>query len=360
MTAQGFDRRTFLQLGAAALVLGGTAAGCGNPTDKRIKFFNWQDYIDPNLLADFEKASGLRVSYSTYASNDELGDRLALAGVPRRGNRPGSSFDLIVPSANLFRRLRDQNRLAPLDSKIVTEALLGGLDAKFRTSDADPGNRFAIPWATGSTGIGYDTRVFPEPPTWDVFLNSAHAGKMTLLDEKREAFAAAQFSLGSNPNSTDAGEIGAAEKRLLEMKANAAFDAETYLAKLTSGASVASQAFSSDVLQAQKTNKNLAFVVPKAGGTRWTDLLCIPSNAANVAGANTFIAFYLDAKVAAQNAVSVKIDTGNAATRPILPAEILNDPVIYPSPEVEARLVFLADLGATEEVYNAAWKRVRG
>ncbi len=361
--AARYSRRDALRFGvagAATLSLGGLASSCSLASDNVVKFYNWQDYVDPALLSDFEALSGLTVSYSTYASNDELGDRLALAGVPRRGNRKATSFDLIVPSDSLFRRLRAQERLQPLDSSIVTEELLANLDEVYRTLEVDPGNRFAIPWATGSTGIGYDTTVFPEPPGWDVFLDSANAGKMTLLDEKREAFAAALYSLGLDPNTVDPADIGAAEAELVAMAANAAFDSAGYLDGLASGTLVAAQAFSSDVLQAQARNPNLAFTIPEAGGTRWIDLLCIPENAPNAEGANRLIAFYLDGKVAAQNAVAVRVDSGNTTAEEFLSDDILADPAIYPPADVAARLQFLVDLGDDEETYNAAWTRVRG
>jgi spermidine/putrescine-binding protein len=362
MSIDQLSRRELMRLGASTVgVLAGARllTACGDPNDGRIKFFNWQDYIDKALLADFEDVSGLVVSYSTYASNDELADRVSLAGVARRGNRKGSGFDLIVPSDSIFRRFRDQDRLQALDSDIVTEALLGNLDPAFRSLAADPGNRFAIPWASGSTGIGYDTTVFPEPPDWSVFADPEYAGRTTLLDERREAFAAAHFLLGTDPNSINAAEIKAAESQLVGIAANAGFDSATYLDRLVDGKLVAVQGFSSDILQGQQRNPNLAFVIPAAGGTRWVDLLCIPENAPNAKGANRFIAFYLEGKVAAQNGVAVQADVGNTAAREFLPADLLDNPVISPTPDVAARLVELRDLGDDETPYTEAWERIR-
>jgi Xaa-Pro aminopeptidase len=148
-----------------------------------LRFANWQDYIDPELLEIYRRTTGRRVSYSTYASNDELADRLALAGVSRRRGRKPEQYDLIVPSDSLFRELLNQDRLAKLDTSIVTTALLGNLDMAVYT---DPKwAAYGIPWATGMTGIGYDSDVFDEPPTWSVFADVAYEGKATLLDEMR-------------------------------------------------------------------------------------------------------------------------------------------------------------------------------
>jgi spermidine/putrescine-binding protein len=359
-------RRSFIRAGTAAgalTVSGGLSAlltACGNPNDGRIKFYNWQDYVDRELLTKFEDESDIVVSYSTYASNDELGDRLALAGVPRRGNRAATSFDLIVPSENLFRRLLDQDRLQEFDQSVVTEALLANLAPEFRALAVDPGNRYGVPWATGSTGIGYDTTVFAEPPSWEVFLDAAQAGKLSLLDEKREAFAAAQFSLGIDPNTTDPAEIDAATERLTEMRDNARFDSETYLDSLIDGSLVAAQAFSSDIVQAQRENPDLAFVIPDAGGSRWIDLLCIPADAPNADGANAFVAFMLDPGNAAQNAGVVGADPGNAPAREQVRADVVSNPAAFPPAEVVDRLVFLEDLGDDEELLNTAWDQVRG
>ncbi len=338
------QRRTFLQ-GAAAVGLTPLAAqllaACGDPGDKRLAFLNWQDYIDPEILDLFKTKSGITVSYSTYASNDELEERLTLAGVARKGGRKATTVDLVVPSDNLFRRLKETDQLQKLSS-----------------SQTDP---YAVPWATGTTGIGYDTTVFDEPPGWDVFLDDAYAGKMTLLDEKREAFAAALFSLGEDPNATQQATIDAAADQLVAMKAIIdSFDSATYLDRLRDGDLVAVQGYNTDVLQAREDNPNLAFVIPDAGGTRWTDLLCIPVDAPNPDAANEFIEFYLDPEISARNAIANKVDTGNEAAQADLPADLRDDPAVFPPADVDKRLVTLQDLGSTEDRYSEAWKTVKG
>lgn len=360
----GLDRRRFLQ-GALAVGLAPLAANllaaCGDPGDKRLAFLNWQDYIDPAILDDFKERTGITTSYSTYASNDELEERLTLAGVARKGGRKATTVDLVVPSDNLFRSLRDGDGLQKLDTGVVTEALLANLRADLVEAEPDPGNRYSVPWATGTTGIGYDTKVFDEPPTWDVFLDPAHAGKTTLLDERREAFAAALFSLGEDPNATQAATIDAAAAQLEKIVGVIdGFDSATYLDRFRAGDLVAVQGYSSDVLQAREDNPDLAFTIPEAGGTRWTDLLCIPQDAPNPEAANRFIAFYLDPAVSARNAEANQVDTGNEAAVAEVDDALSSDPVVFPPAEVERRLVVLQDLGSTEDRYREAWKSIKG
>lgn len=361
MASPPITRRDALRLGAItalAFAASPLAAACGQASDQRLRILNWQNYVDPNLVADFESQAGVTVTYSTYDSNDALADQLALAGVSRRRGRDATTVDLIVPSDNLFRRLRDQERLRPLDGAVVTEELLGRLDPAMRQLDADPGNRFGVPWATGATGIGYDTTVFPEPPDWSVFLSAEHAGRMTLLDERREAFAAALYAGDGDPNTTDPAELATAEEMLVAMLANTELDAATYLGRLAGGELVAAQAFSTDLLQARQANPNLAFVVPPQGGTRWVDLLCVPDDAPNPELASRFVAFYLDPKVSAANAAAIRADTGNAAAREFVPADLLAEPAAFPSEADAARLTSLRDLGDDEQLYIEAWDRV--
>jgi spermidine/putrescine transport system substrate-binding protein len=361
MPAEPVSRRRILKAGVvvgAAAWFAPVLAACGDPDEARLVFLNWQDYIDPTILSDFADESGLVVTYETYASNDELARRLNLAEVGRRRGRESSSFDLIVPSDNLLARLRTIDLLQELDGSIVTS--LDNLDDAFRAAPFDPGNRFSVPWATGTTGIGYDSTAFPEPPDWSVFLDEAFAGRMTILDEMRDAFAVALFSMGEDPNTRDASTIEAAADRLIEMKGViAGFDSATYLDRLAEGELACAHAYSTDVLQARELNPDLAYVVPAQGGLRWIDSLCVPTGAPNPEAANRFIEFYLQPEVSATNAVASKIDTGNAAAREFVPAEILEDPAIYPSEADLDRLVFTEDLGADEELYEAAWERVK-
>jgi spermidine/putrescine transport system substrate-binding protein len=360
MTGTGLSRRSVLLgggalTGLAALGLGGCSR---QAADTRVSFLNWQDYVDPTLLTDFTAATALAVGYETYESNDALAARLTAADVVRKGGRRASSFDLIVPSTNLFRRLRRSDALQTLDQGVVTESLLGNLMPEFRRLDADPGNRYAVPWGTGTTGIGYDTTVFSAPPTWEVFADAAHRGRMSLLRERREAFAVALIANGVSPNARSKAEIDAAAALLREFAANTAFNSATYLDDLAEGRLVAAHGFSTDVLQARKRNPDLAFTVPAQGSTRWVDLLCIPASAPNPEGANRMVAFYLDPKVSAANAVFNLVSTGNEAATEFVSADVLADPAVYPTAEQLENLVFLEDLGDVEDLYETAWESV--
>lgn len=351
------SRRAFLR---SSLAVAGAAVlvnACGSDGSSALRFANWQDYIDPELLEIYRRTTGRRVSYSTYASNDELADRLALAGVSRRRGRKPEQYDLIVPSDSLFRELLNQDRLAKLDTSIVTTALLGNLDMAVYT---DPKwAAYGIPWATGMTGIGYDSDVFDEPPSWSVFADVAYEGKATLLDEMREAFSAAFFDLGEDPNTTDVATIEAATQRLTEFAAVVEFDSKTYLDRLQSGDIVVAQAFNTDVLQAKEKRPSLEFVVPESGGTLWTDLLAIPADAARERDANRFVAFMLDPTNAARNAEYLSVNTANVAAVATLPDEFTSDPAVFPDDVTRSHLARIVPAsGAAATAFDSGWSSV--
>jgi spermidine/putrescine transport system substrate-binding protein len=355
-------RREFLRGVTAAglfLAVPGLLAACADPRQAdRLSFLNWQDYIDDTLLADFTTRTGISITYETYASNDELARRLAQAQRAREGGRSGTSFDLIVPSDNFVTRFIDSGALRELDHDLIEG--LENLDPAMHSAEFDPENRYSVPWATGTTGIGYDTRVFAEPPGYDVFLDAAYAGRTTVLAEIRDAFALALFSLGEDPNTVDPALIQTAGDLLIEMKGLiGGFDSTDYLDGLASGDLVAAHAYSSDVLQAREQNPNLAYVLPAQGALRWVDSLVIPVDAPRPANSHRLISFYLEPEVAAANSNFVKVDTGNAAARDLLPDEILDDPAIFPPDSTLDALFFTVDLGEDEELYETEWERVQ-
>ncbi len=356
-------RREFLRAtgtGAAVLASGPLLAACSGVGDAdRLSFLNWQDYIAPGTIPRFERETGLDVTYQTYASNDELEGLMIQAQRPRRGGRTGTTYDLIVPSDNFVRRFRRLELLEELDRSELGNLM--NLRPELTESGFDPGNRYTVPWATGTTGIAYDSVTFAEPPGWEVFLDPRYTGQMTLLEEIRDAFAAGLFSLGLDPNTTSAEEIDRAADRLIEMKGVIrGFDSVTYVDGLALGELVAAEAYSSDFLQAQELNPDLAYTIPDEGGLRWVDSMAVPADAPHDGNGERFMNFYLERDVAAEVANVVRVDTGNAAAEELLDASLLEDPVIFPPPEVLALVSFTADLGEeVEALYREAWARVQ-
>jgi spermidine/putrescine-binding protein len=360
LLATRVSRRNFLKAALAASASGtliNFLTSCDNSEPLKLSFLNWQDYIGDTTLRDFETTTGIDVTYQTYASNDGLEWLLNQASSVRRGGRRGSSYDLCVPSNDVIPRFYRAGLIQDLDVSKITG--LENLRDDVRNLPFDPDNKFAIPWATGTTGIAYDGSVFAIPPDWTVFLDAQYAGKMTMLDDSHDALAMALMSLEKDPNSTDEADVSMAAEQLIKMLANARLDSETYLRELAAGNLVAAQAFSSDFVIAKGQNPNLEFMLPVQGATRWIDCLVIPDKAPRPGRAHEFISFFLQPETAAGVSAGAKVDTGNAAAFALIPADVRNNPVIFPPGDVLAKLPFLADLGDAQKLYDDAWKRAK-
>jgi spermidine/putrescine transport system substrate-binding protein len=358
--SQHISRRRLLKAALAATASGTLVnflVSCDRSEPLKLSFLNWQDYIGDTTLRDFETATGIDVSYQTYPSNDQLEWLLNQGASVRRGGRRGESYDLCVPSNDVILKFYRGGLLQDLDLTKITG--LENLRSDVRNLSFDPENKFSIPWATGTTGIAYDSFVFSVPPDWTVFLDSQHAGKMTMLDDSHDAIVMALLSLEKDPNSTDEADVNAAADQLIAMSKNAAFNSETYLRELAAGNLVAAQAFSSDFVIAKDQNPSLEFVLPVQGATRWIDSLVIPARAPRPGRAHEFISFFLQGEHAAGVSAGAKVDTGNAAAFDLIPADVRNNPVIFPPSDVLAKLPFLADLGDAQALYDNVWRRVK-
>ena len=301
--ARGIPRREFLRaagIGGAGLLLASALPGCDSREDvDELRWLNWQDYIDPETIPLFEGETGISVVYETYESNDELEQKLIQASRPRRGGRTPSSYDLMVPSDNFVNRFRRLDLIQELDHSSLTG--LDNLRADLRNASFDPDNRYSVPWATGTTGIGYDTSEFPEPPNYDVFLNTEYADRMTILNEVRDAFGLALLSIGRDPNTRSQQDINEATTQLIQMReVIRGFDSSNYLDDLVEGRLVVAQAYSSDVVQAKRLNPSLEFTIPESGGLRWVDALAIPADAAHEENALQFISAFLTPETSAR------------------------------------------------------------
>jgi spermidine/putrescine-binding protein len=350
-TSDLVSRRDMLAGSVSVLMSGYLLAACGGGGEAQsLSFLNWQDYIGEDTLAGFTKKTGNDVVYQTYASNDALYTLLQQAMKSRRGGRQATSFDLCVPSGEALDRLRRAELVQPLGAV----AGLDRISKDLQSLPFDSDGVYSVPWATGTTGIAYDPKVFSAPPTWNELFTGQHdAGKTSMLKDSREAIAAAALSLGRDPN--DVTSFGEAAKAL----AQATFDSETYLDNLATGKVVAAQAFSTDFVQAARKRPSLRFVIPPEGGIRWVDVLVIPRGAPHPGRAKEFIEYILDRGVSASlaSAIGARTAVADPAPAPGAPASEANA-LKAVATDVD-KCTFLRNLGSEEQsLLDDAWKSV--
>jgi spermidine/putrescine-binding protein len=364
-----FSRRTFMRTMAFASAAGFVAA-CGGsssksgtgssgsttpptfsskPEAKTLNFYNWTDYIADDTIPNFQKETGIKVTYDNYSSNDELFNKLSAGS---------TGYDIIVPTDATLVKMKHAGLVEPLDLTLIPN--VKNLDPRFRTAAYDPGNQYSIPWQWGTTGIGYDkTKVDGNVTDWDAFELPAVKGKSSYLDEARDAFAMALFALKKDPNTSNDGDLDAAKQYLIDLKKKIKQITSDYQDPLKSGELLMAQAYSGDVFTIQADNKNIEYIIPTSGAFSWVDSMAIPKGAGHPKNAEAFMNYILEPKVGAALTNFVNYGSPNKAAEPFINKDILDNPLIYPSAADLAKLPFQKDIGDDELKYSDRWTEVK-
>ncbi|MBP2338499.1 spermidine/putrescine transport system substrate-binding protein [Saccharothrix coeruleofusca] len=319
-------------------------------SEPKLNFYNWTDYIAPDTLSGFKEASGIDVTYDNFSTNDEMEAKIASGA---------AGYDLVVPSDNFLRRFLRSGLLQPLDHDLLPN--LKNLEKRFTEADYDPGNRYSVPWAWGTTGLAYSKSQLGQDVTGlSAYDLAAAQGRSTILDEARDALALGLLKLGHDPNTTDAKQLDEAVAVLLELKKKIGQITSDVIEPLTSGQVPLAQAYSGDAFQAGDTNEDIAYAIPTEGGLSYVDLLCVPKDAPHAENAHRFIDYVLRPEVGAALANAIRYGSPNEAAKPMIDRELLDDPLVYPSADQLAKLPFTKDLGAEAEArYADAWTKVK-
>ena len=330
---------------------------------------NWADYIAPGVVDEFTAATGIRVNYDTYDSQEMLETRL-LAG--------RSGFDVVVVSAHFLERLVPAGVFLELDSAQLPGR--SNLDAALmaRLAQYDPGNAHAVGYSWGTVGIGYDERklreLAPDAPTdsWRLALDPAVVARLagcgvSVIDSPTDVIGAVLSALGFDANRPTAQQLGEAERVLLAVRPQVRkVDASSQINDLAGGSICLLVTWSTNVQVARARAReagaaaDFRYVVPKEGSVAWFDSLAIPADAPHPAAAHAFLEFMLRPDIAARNANHIGSASMNAAATRLLDPALRDDPGIYPSPEQLQKLQSLrARSQAQSREENRIWSRFK-
>lgn len=334
------------------------SARCGDASQlsDSISFYNWGDYIDPEVLTLFEEECGVDVIYDTFSSNEDLLAKL-------QGGASG--YDIIVPSDYMVTIMVQLGLLKELDHANLPN--LAHISENFLDQPFDPGNRYSVPYMWGVAGIGYDADQMENPPTslaaiFDPAQAEQYAGKISLLNDSRETLGAALKYLGYSMNSTDPAQLEEAKQVLLAVKPYVlTFDSDTYSDIVVSGETVMGHGWNGGfaVAIAENPDRNLGFVIPEEGLTLFIDNFAIPSTAPNPYTAEILINFLHEPEIAAQISAAVLYATPNEAAMEFLPDEVRNNTGIYPPQEALANTEYINDVGEATQLYERIWTEVK-
>jgi putrescine transport system substrate-binding protein len=312
--------------------------------------YNWSDYIAEDTLANFEAATGIKVVYDVYDSNEMLEAKLMTGG---------SGYDVVFPSARPFAQRHVQAQVyAPLDKAQLPN--LANLDADLLEGleDVDPGNTHTLPYMWGTTGLGINVQKVRAAlgddvalDSWSLLFDPANAAKLaacgiSVLDDEQEAFAAALIFRGRDANAITGDETQVVSETFAAIRPHIRyFHSSKYIDDLANGDICLAMGYSGDIFLAadraaeSENGAEIQFILPREGAVRWFDLVAIPADAPNKANAHAFINYLMEPEVAAGITNYVAYASPNTAAAAFIDEEITSDPAIYPPAEVLATLV---------------------
>jgi len=363
---KGLTRRwTVGVLGAAALALGACGGGDKEPT---LRIYNWSDYIDPALLEEFTKETGIKVVYDTFDSNEVLETKV-LTG--------GTGYDIVAPSNHNVPRYITAKAIAPLDfSKLPGRKNLWP-DLMQRMEPFDPGGKYTVPYMWGTMGIGYNTAEIAKRlpgvtvDSWDVVFKPENLARLKdcgvyFLDASEDMYAVTLNYLGKDPNSLNVADYEAATNLLVSLRPHITkIHSSEYINALANGDACIAIGYSGDILQAAtraeeaKNGVEISYVIPKEGSQVWFDVFAIPADAPNKDAAYKFLDFMLRPAVIARASNYTEYANANLPATLLVDEELRTNPNVYPTPEVFSRLFVTTTKEQTLlEQVNRLWTRV--
>jgi putrescine transport system substrate-binding protein len=367
---------TPLRLAAAfaAAFCWGAAVPASAQGERVVNVYNWSDYIDPQVLEEFTRETGIKVRYDTFDSNDTLEAKL-LAGK--------SGYDVVVPTGYFLERQIKAGLFQKLDKAKLPNLKNVWPEIAKHLAVYDPGNDYAVNYMWGTTGIGYNVKAMRERlgasakiESWDTVFKPDNLARFKdcgvhMLDSPDDILTTALHTLGIDPNTTKQDELQKAADLLLAVRPSVRkFHSSEYLNALAGGEICLVVGWSGDIKQAQKRaaeakggqkgNIEIGYAIPKEGAQLFFDNLAIPKDAAHVEEAHAFIDFLLRPEIAARNTNLMSYANGNLASQRLVKPEILNDPGIYPDAETMKRLyVVKARDPRSQRVLNRLWTRIK-
>ncbi|HWQ96582.1 MAG TPA: spermidine/putrescine ABC transporter substrate-binding protein [Clostridia bacterium] len=336
---------------ALALALSLSLFACGGGGSKvTLNVLNWGDYIDPELLRQFEDETGIAVKYTTMTSNEEMLVKLASAD---------NIYDVCFPSDYLIEKLAADDLLYPINKANIPN--LKNIDPRFLDLSFDPGNTYSVPYMWGTVGILYNKTMVTDPvDSWNILWDEKYAGQILMYDSMRDTIGITLKKLGLDINTRSEADVLAAQEALIAQKPLVrAYLTDDIKMELINGSAAMGVVYSGDAVYCISENPDLAYVVPKEGSNVWFDNIIIPKSSQHTAEAEQFINFLCDAKVAAQNSDYIGFSTPNAEALKLMDPAYAADPTYNPPQDVLDRCQIFQDLGDFVKVFSDAWTKVK-
>ncbi|TYK55375.1 polyamine ABC transporter substrate-binding protein [Pseudomonas synxantha] len=357
-----------MQWGLAAVISG--AMACAQAAEPKVNIYNWYDFIAPNTLKDFQAQTGIQSAYDVFDNSEVMQSKL-MAG--------RSGYDVVVATGDLLPNLIKAGVLKELDRSQLPNLSHLDPDILAKVSSNDPGNRFAVPYLWGTTGIGYDVAkvhalLGDNAPvdSWDLIFKEENLAKLgecgvAMLDAPAEIIPIALHYLGLPYNSQNPEDYLKAQALLLKLRPHIRyFDSSRFITDLANGDICAVVGWAGGVMDARKAadaagnGRRIQYSIPKEGAPIWVENLVLLNDAPNPQQGLAFIDYMLRPPVIAASSNYLSYANANKDAKGLVDAKVRDNPGVYPSKAVLDTLFALEPLPLKlERVRTRVWSKVK-
>ncbi|MEI0476916.1 ABC transporter substrate-binding protein [Brachyspira pulli] len=297
-----------------------------------VNVYNWGEYIsdgsDGSLDVNkaFEELTGVKVNYSTFASNEELYVKLKVGGI---------QYDVIIPSDYMIEKLIKENLVRKLNYNNIPAHT--NIANRFKKLPFDPTGEYSLAYTWGVTGIVYNRKLVTEAENeidWKILFDKKYKGQILMYYNPRDAFGIAQAYLGYSLNTTNETELRECARILKEQKTLVqSYVMDEIYDKMEAGEAALGVYYAGDSLSMIDSNPDLNFVIPRKGANLFVDSICIPAASGSPELAEMYINFLCEPEIALANIEYINYASPNDGAIAIMSDNTKNNKIIYPDKE---------------------------
>ena len=298
--------------------------GCTDDRNSILKVYNWADYINEELLDEFEQwyfeqtGETVEIIYQTFDINETMLSKIELGH---------EDYEVVCPSDYIIERMLKNDLLLPIERNFgETPDWIGNvapyISEKFGEIEGygKDARDYSVGYMWGSVGLIYNAKYVTDEQasSWEVLRAPEYKNKLLMKDAFRDVYTALLTAL--NKEALEYGEkdlktlafdtsdesIALVENYLNSFKESiCGWEADFGKEQMTKELAWLNLSWSGDaqwaIEEAAEMNVELKYSIPEEGSAVWFDGWVIPKYAKNTKAASYFINFMCKPENAVRN-----------------------------------------------------------
>lgn len=315
----------------------------------QLNIYNYSDYLDEELIKEFEKETGIKVNYDYFNDNEELLAKLEM-GV--------EGYDLIFPTNYMVKIMRERKLIAPLDFTAIPNYKY--INPLFKKLSFDTSGQYYVPYAYGYTALVYNSDFVEEPvDSWGVFFNQKYKDRILMLNDMREVFGVGYAMLGLEVTANSESLRKVKELMIKQKSLVRKYEINAIDIAMLSGDVWVAHAYNGIIAKVNRVNSKYKLAMPKEGVLFFVDNMSIPVNAPNRKNAEKFINFILEPSNSARNIMKVEYAMPNDSAISLLDGAYRKNNIIFPDLSKLNDLKMIEDMGEFNKQFDKAWTELK-